>query len=145
MPTTLTIPEVLKKISQNAKSREDTIRMLRENSSHALKQLLRYAFFENSKWYRNDLPPFTPDSAPEGLTMTSLFQETKRLYIFKETYSLPKERKDILLIQLLEGVHPDEAKLIKELFSGTFGYGYGLSKPVVLEAFPDIATVVLAS
>jgi hypothetical protein len=145
MPTTLTIPEVLKKISQNAKSREDIVRMLRENSSHALKQLLRYAFFENTKWYRSDLPPFTPDAAPEGLTMTSLFQESKRLYIFKETYNLSKERKDILLIQILEGIHPDETNVIRELFAGTFGYGYGLSKPLVQEAFPDIATTVLAS
>ena len=145
MPTTLTIPEVLKKISQNARSREDIVRMLRENSSHTLKQLLRYAFFENSKWYRTDLPPFTPDSAPEGLTVTSLFQESKRLYIFKETYNLAKERKDVLLIQLLEGIHPDEANLIKELFAGTFGYGYGLSKSIVQEAFPDITNVVVAS
>jgi hypothetical protein len=145
MPTTLTIPEVLKKISQTARSREDTVRLLRENSSHTLKQLLYYAFFDSAKWYRIDLPPYTPDQAPEGLTMSSLFQESKRLYIFKESYNLPKERKDILLIQVLESVHPDEAKLIKELIGGTFGYGYGLSKQLVQEAFPDIANVVVAS
>ena len=145
MPTTLTIPEVLKKISQTAKSREDTIRLLRENGSHTLKQLLHYAFFDSAKWYRNDLPEYTPDQAPEGLTMSSLFQESKRLYIFKESYNLPKNRKDILMIQILESVHPDEAKLLKELISGTFGYGYGLSKQIVQEAFPDIVNVVVAS
>jgi hypothetical protein len=145
MPTTLTIPEVLKKISQTAKSREDTVRLLRENGSHTLKQLLHYAFFDGAKWYRNDLPEYTPDQAPEGLTMSSLFQESKRLYIFKESYNLPKDHKDILMIQILESVHPDEAKLLKELISGTFGYGYGLSKPIVQDAFPDIANVVVAS
>jgi hypothetical protein len=145
MPTTLTIPEVLKKISQTAKSREDNIRILRENGSHALKQLLHYAFFDNTKWYRNDLPPYTPEQAPEGLTVSSLFQESKRLYIFKESYNLPKDRKDILLIQILESVHPDEAKLLKELMGGTFECGYGLSKTIVQSAFPDIANVVVAS
>ena len=145
MPITLTIPEVLKKISKEAKTREDTIRLLRENSSMALKQVLRYAFFDNSKWYRNDLPPYTPDQAPEGLTPASLFNEVRRFYIFKESYNLPKERKDILLIQVLEGIHPDEAKLIKELVSGTFGYGYGLNKQIVQEAFPDIATAVVSA
>lgn len=145
MPTTLTIPEVLKKISQTTKNREDTVRLLRENGSHALKQLLHYAFFDNARWYRTDLPPYTPDQAPEGLTVSSLFQETKRLYIFKESYNLPKERKDILLIQILEAIHPDEAQMIKELISGTFVYGYGLSKQTVQEAFPDIATSVVAS
>ena len=146
MSITMSIPEVFQKISQNAKSREDTVRMLRENSSLALKQLLRYAFFDTtSKWYRNDLPAFTPDQAPEGLSISSLFQDVKRLYIFKESYSLPKERKDILLIQILESVHPDETRVIKELFTGTFGYGYGLTKAIVQEAFPDIATSVVAS
>lgn len=145
MPITLTIPEVLKKISKEAKTREDTIRLLRENSSMALKQVLRYAFFDNSKWYRNDLPPYTPDQAPEGLTPASLFNEVRRFYIFKESYNLPKERKDILLIQVLEGIHPDEAKLIKELISGTFGYGYGLNRQIVQEAFPDIATAVVSA
>lgn len=145
MPITLTIPEVLKKISKEAKTREDTIRLLRENSSMALKQVLRYAFFDNSKWYRNDLPPYTPDQAPEGLTPASLFNEVRRFYIFKESYNLPKERKDILLIQVLEGIHPDEAKLIKELISGTFAYGYGLNRQIVQEAFPDIATAVVSA
>jgi len=145
MPTTLTIPEVLKKVSQNSHSREDTIRLLRENATHTLKQLLYYAFFDSAKWYLSDLPPYTPDQAPEGLTVSSMFQEAKRMYIFKESYNLPKDRKDILLIQILESIHPDEAKMIQELFAGTFQHGYRLSKPIVQAAFPDIANVVVSS
>lgn len=145
MPITLTIPEVLKKIAKEANTREDKIRMLRENQSMALKQILRYAFFDNSKWYRNDLPPFTPDSAPEGLTPASLFNEVRRFYIFKESYNLPKERKDVLMIQMLEGIHPEEAKLMKELIGGTFQYGYGLNKQIAQDAFPDLASTVVSS
>ena len=144
MPTTLSIPEVVKKISQTAQSKEDVIRMLRENNSHAFKLLLQYAFIDSSKWYRQDLPPYTPDNAPEGLTVSSLFQEVKRLYIFKESYNLPKERKDILMIQMLEAIHPDEALMVKELFSGTF-YGYGINKQLVIDAFPDITATVVSS
>lgn len=145
MPITLTIPEVLRKISKESKNREDTVRLLRENSSMALKQILRYAFFDTTKWYRTNLPPYTPDQAPEGLTPASLFNEVRRLYVFKESYNLPKERKDVLLIQMLEGIHPDEALLVKELLGGTFAYGYGLNKQIVQEAFPDIAATVISS
>jgi hypothetical protein len=65
--------------------------------------------------------------------------------VFKESYNLPKERKDVLLIQMLEGIHPDEALLVKELLGGTFAYGYGLNKQIVQEAFPDIAATVISS
>jgi len=142
---TMTIPEILKRIVREAKSKEDIVRMLRENSSHTLKQVLYYAFLDKSKWYRKDLPPYTPEASPEGLTMTSLFQESKRLYIFKEIYKLDTQRKDQLLIQILESVHPSEAAVIKELFDGTFGRAYSLDKKIVLEAFPDLGTTVLSS
>ncbi len=138
MPMTMTIPEVLESIKSKSKNRDDIVRHLRENSSLALKQILNYAFFDNAKWYRSDLPAYTPDPSPEGLSMTNLFIECKRLYIFKESYNLPRERKDILLIQVLEGVHPSEATLLRNLLDGSFGYAYGLDKKIVKEAFPDL-------
>lgn len=142
MPTTLTIPEVLEKIARSS-NREEVIRGLREHSSLSLKQILHYAYFDKSKWYRNDLPDYTPDASPEGLSMSSLFSETKRLYAFKESYMLPKERKDILLIQILESVHPTEAKMIGDLFSGAFASNYlKIDRSVVQEAFPDIMNAI---
>jgi hypothetical protein len=145
MPMTMSIPEILTKIMRSASSKEDVVRMLRENQSHALKQILHYAFIDKGKWYRKDLPTYTPDPSPEGLTMTSLFQESKRLYIFKDIYKLQPERKDALLTQILESVHPSEAKVIKELFEGTFARAYSLDKKIVLEAFPDLGATVLSS
>lgn len=144
MPTTLTIPEILKKISK-AESREEKVKMLRENSSLGLKQILHYALFDNSKWYREDLPPFTVDEAPEGLSIANLFNEVRRLYIFKESYNLPKERKDVLLIQMLEALNQDETILLKELFGKTFTKRYAINKKLVQDAFPDMANSVIAS
>lgn len=139
MPMTMTIPEVFDTIKAKAKNREDIVRLLRENSSMALRQILNYAFFDKSKWYRKDLPAYTPDQSPEGMTMTNLFAESKRLYIFKESYNLPVERKDTLLIQMLEAIHPREADLVRNMFDGSFTYAYGLDKKTVKEAFPDLA------
>lgn len=138
MPTTLTIPEVLDKIARSS-NREEVVRALREHSSLALKQILHYGYFDKSKWYRNDLPSYTPDASPEGLSLSSLFTEAKRLYLFKESYNLPKERKDVLLIQILESVHPTEAKMLADLMSGAFASNYlKIDRSVVQEAFPDI-------
>jgi hypothetical protein len=142
MPTTLTIPEVLDKISRSS-NREEVVHGLRANSSLALKQLLHYAYFDSSKWYRSDLPPFTPDASPEGLSISTLFSEIKRFYIFKESYNLPKERKDVLLIQILESVHTDEARMIKDLLSGKFASNYlKIDRNTIQEAFPDIADAI---
>lgn len=145
MPTTMSIPEILLHIMRTATSREEVIRLLRENQNHSLKQILHYAFVDKGKWYRKDLPTHTPDQSPEGLSVSSLFQESKRLYIFKDIYKLNPERKDQLLIQILESIHPIEVKLLKELFEGTFDKAYSLDKKVVLEAFPDLQATVLSS
>lgn len=142
MPTTLTIPEVLTKVSR-ASNREEAVRMLREHSSLSLKQFLRYAYFDSSKWYRSDLPPFTEDPAPEGMSVSTLFSEVKRLYVFKESYNLPKERKDILLIQILESVGVDEANILGDLLSGRIASNYlKINKSVIEEAFPDIKEAI---
>ena len=138
MPTTLTIPEVLNKIARSS-NREEVVRGLQDHSSLALKQILHYAYFDKSKWYRNDLPPYTPDPSPEGLSISSLFTEAKRLYLFKESYNLSKERKDVLMIQILESISPDEAKMLAALMSGAFASNYlKIDRSVVQEAFPDI-------
>jgi len=144
MPATLTIPEILKKISQ-ADTREEKIKMLREHGSLGLKQVLHYALFDSAKWYRDDLPPFTPDEAPEGLSIANLYNEVRRLYVFKESYNLPKERKDILLIQMLEALNQDETLLLKDMFGKSFTKRYAINKKLVQDAFPDIINTVIAS
>lgn len=142
MPTTLTIPEVLNKIARSS-NREEVVRGLQDHSSLALKQILHYAYFDKSKWYRNDLPPYTPDPSPEGLSLSSLFTESKRLYLFKESYNLSKERKDVLMIQILESISPDEAKMLADLMSGAFASNYlKIDRSVVQEAFPDIMNAI---
>lgn len=56
-------------------------------------------------------PPYKEDAAPIGMSMGVLRQELKRFYVFCRT-DLPAVRREDLFIQLLEGVHPSEAKLL---------------------------------
>jgi hypothetical protein len=80
--------------------------------NNLLKILLEYAFLEEKKW---DLPegepPFKPAAEPIGMTPTNLYGELRRLYVFTRKDLKPIKRES-LFISLLEGIHPDEAKLI---------------------------------
>ena len=77
-----------------------------------LKGIFENAFDPELKW---DLPegepPFKPTPEPMGMTPTNLFQEIRRFYIFRRP-DLNNLRRESLFIELMEGVHPDEAKVL---------------------------------
>lgn len=137
MPVNFTIPEILIDIKTKAKNPEDMIRGLQQNNTVAIKELLRYAF-DGQTWYRKTLPNFTEDGSPDGLAPSSLWSETKRLYIFKEEYNLSSKRKDEILIQILESVSKKEIDMIRSMFDGSFKYSYGIDKEMVEKAYPNL-------
>lgn len=79
----------------------------------ALKLLFQYAFIPEKKF---DLPegepPFKKDTAPIGMTPANFIQEIRRWYIFTKERNLDRTRRETLFIQLLESIHPTEAKLM---------------------------------
>jgi hypothetical protein len=137
MPVNFTIPEILIDIKTKAKNPEDMIRGLHQNNTVAIKELLRYAF-DGQTWYRKTLPNFTEDGSPDGLAPSSLWSETKRLYIFKEEYNLSPKRKDEILIQILESISKKEIDMIRSMFDGSFKYSYGIDKEMVEKAYPNL-------
>ena len=101
------IPEILEEVNK------DISKLKNYAENMALRLVFQYAFIPEKKF---DLPegdpPFKPDSAPIGMTPTNFIQEIRRWYIFTKERELPKPRKEHLFIQLLESVHPSEAKLL---------------------------------
>ena len=88
-----------------------TITKYRDNVG--LRFIFQYAFIPEQKFDLPDGdPPFKPDAAPIGMSPANLIMETKKLYIFTKAKELNKVRKEHLFIQLLESVHPSEAKLL---------------------------------
>ena len=134
---TLTIPEILENIKKTANDSNDIIRGLRQNNTAGMRDVIRYAF-EDSPWYRNDLPPFTPDGSPEGLAPTSIYAEVRRFYLFKRDYNMNTRRKDEILTQILESVNSMEVSLIRSLFEGNFSEKYGITRDIAAQAFPNI-------
>lgn len=101
------LTEILEEINKD----QTTITKYRENA--ALRFIFQHAFIPEQKF---DLPegdpPFKTDSAPLGMSPANLMMETKKLYVFTKAKELNKVRKEQLFIQLLENVHPSEAKLL---------------------------------
>ena len=56
-------------------------------------------------------PPFKAGAEPMGMTPTNLFAEAKRFYVFMRK-DLAAIKRESLFIGMLEGIHPDEAKIV---------------------------------
>ena len=78
----------------------------------ALKIIFEYAFDPAKKMILPEgEPPFKPSAEPLGMTPTNLFSELRRMYVFCRADLKPIKRES-LFISFLEGVHPDEAKML---------------------------------
>ena len=130
--------EVLKKV-HNAKTKEKKIELLREHDTEALRMMIKSSFDPNIVWVMpKGNVPYTPNDAPAGTEHTRLATEAKKLYRFIRGGDniTPQFKKEQMFVQLLEGLHKDEAELIcyakdKQLHKIV----KGLSAPVVRQAF----------
>ena len=78
----------------------------------ALKIVFEYAFMPEKKFILPEgEPPYKPAAEPMGMTPTNLFSELRRLYVFLREDLKPIKRES-LFVSFLEGVHPEEAKLL---------------------------------
>ena len=130
--------EILETVSK-AKTKAKKIELLRSENTNALRMVLKSSFDPNIVWL---LPegevPFIPNDAPEGEGHTALSQEAKRLYHFIRggNNSLSRTKREMLFVQILEGLHQKEAELLVAAKDKKLHQKYkGLSSNVVKEAF----------
>ena len=64
---------------------DDVLRILKQNQSPALKEVLRCAYHPNAEWYFKDWPKGyrKPDTLP-GISQTNLYTEINRIYLFQK-------------------------------------------------------------
>ena len=135
---TLLISEILTKVN-NAKDKPKKVEVLKTYDSQPLRQVLKGAFDPSIIW---DLPDGTPaykeNDAPAGTEHTLLSNEAKRLWHFVRggDERLSKTKKETMFIQILEGLHADEAKLLVSVVNKELNKSYkGLTDAAVKEAF----------
>lgn len=135
------VSEIFNEIEQR-ESREDIISVLRFNSSWHLRHILLSTFHPNVEFVIKQIPAYTPTDAPDGFGYTSLAQELTRVYLFqkdnpKVSPSLTQERKEELLIQILESLDKTEAEVFANMIMRDLKVK-GLTYDIVKEAFPDL-------
>ena len=137
----LLISEILRKVS-NAKTKDEKVKILRDNNSTALRQLLIINYDDSvvSLLPEGDVP-YTPNDAPAGTDHSRLEQEYRGLYRFFKggDNSLPRAKREQMFIQLLEGLAEEEAELLCLVKDGKMNDKYKrITKAVISEAFPQI-------
>ena len=130
--------EILTRLGK-IKSKKDKVNFLKQHNTDALRQIIKSSFDPNIKWA---LPfgevPFIPNEAPEGTEHNVLSYEARKLYHYIEggNPTLSQNKREMMFVQLLEGLHPDEAEIVVAAKDKDLHQKYkGLSANVVKEAF----------
>ena len=140
LPRNPLLSEVLSLVSKQ-KTKAKKIQTLKQYESLHLKSVLIWNFDESVKSLLPDGEvPFKKNEAPAGTEHTYLAHEWKILYNFVKggNDTLRPVKRENLFMQLLEGLHPDEAEIICLIKDKNLKKKYKLTRAIVEEAFPDI-------
>ena len=140
LPNNPLLSEVLTKVSKQ-RTKAKKIQVLKENESLHLKSVLIWNFDDSVVSVLPEGPvPFDKNEAPAGTEHTYLAHEHKILYNFIKGGNdfLKPVKREQLFLQLLEGLHEDEAEVICLMKDKKLTDKYKVTKAVVTEAFPDI-------
>lgn len=135
----LLISEVLQK-AHSAKTKAEKVKILQDNVSQALKSILIINYDESIvSMLPEGAPPYNKNEAPAGTEHTRLEHESRILHhFFKGGSNISGMKREQMFIQLLEGLHPDEAEVVIAAKDKTLGKKYKVTKACVSEAFPAI-------
>ena len=132
----LEIYEVLEKVGA-AKKKADKIALLKKYDSFGLKTILQGCYNPNVKLMLPEgAPPYTP--AEPHNAPTSLLRKCRDMQYFvgQKARNMKPMKRESIFINLLEGVHPEDAKVVlqmkeKKPFKG-------ISSALVKEVYPNL-------
>ena len=140
LPNDALLSEILQKVS-SAKTKKEKVELLQEYNNNGLRAVLIINFDESLKFLLPDGEvPFDANDAPAGTDHTRLDHEYRGLYRFFKggDSSIKGMRREQMFVQLLEGLHKDEANLLVAACNKDLQSKYRITKAVVAEAFPQI-------
>lgn len=129
--------EILEMVAK-AKSNKQKIDILRQNDSLGFRTILQATYHEGITFNLPETdPPYTPCNDFDA--PSNILNRTKELVYFvspRELHKLGQTRVETLFIQLLEGIHPKDAKIVlqmkdKKPFTG-------LKFAIIQEAYPEL-------
>tara|TARA_B100001939_G_scaffold103719_1_gene89701 strand:+ start:237 stop:653 length:417 start_codon:yes stop_codon:yes gene_type:complete len=129
--------EILEEVGKQ-RNRDDKVKILRENETWALKDIIRGTMDSKVTWNLPEgEPPYTA-SAPHNHPANLIRENVKFKYFVKggEGDQMPKVKREQIFIGLLEGIHPEDAKVVLSMINKK--NLKGITRPVVEEAFPNL-------
>jgi|TARA_R110000765_G_scaffold141512_1_gene242464 hypothetical protein len=135
---TRSFAEILTQVSK-IKSKKEKVTFLKQYQTDALRMICKASFDPKIEWVlpEGDVP-YRENDAPEGTEHTLLGHETRKLYHFIKggNPQLTQNKREMMFVQMLEGLHKDEAELLIAAKDKSLHRKYkGLSDNVVKEAF----------
>ena len=140
LPPNPFVHEILDYVGKQ-KSKVAKVQALKEYRNDALVSILIWNFDQTVvSMIPEGEVPFKPNESPLGTDHTSLRREAKNLYHFVKggNDTLNGIRRETMFIQMLEGLHPDEANIIILAKDKRLSETYSVTYEQVKEAFPDI-------
>ena len=140
LPPNPFIHEILDHIEEQ-ETRSGKIKALREYRDDSLTAILIWNFDDSVvSAVPEGQVPYKENEVPVGTDHTSLRREWKNLYHFIKggNDKLSGLRRETMFIQMLEGLHPDEARIVILAKDKRLSDEYSVSYDQVREAYPDI-------
>ena len=140
LPPNPFIHEVLE-LASKQRSKAKKVEILKQYEDPSIKAIFIWNFDPSVISAVPEGPvPYKENEVPVGTDHTSLRREYKNLYHFIKggNDGLSSLRRETMFIQLLEGLHPNEAEIICLVKDKQLQSKYNLKEDVVKEAYPDI-------
>ena len=140
LPPNPFVHEVLELVDKQ-RTKAKKIEILREYADDSLKSILIWNFDPTAiSVIPEGAVPYKENEVPVGTDHTSLRREWKNLYHFVKGGNdrLSAIRRETMFIQMLEGLHPEEAKIICLVKDKNLESQYKITYDVVQQAYPDI-------
>ena len=126
---------------ETQKTKAKKVQALQEYRDDSLTAILIWNFDDRvQSAIPEGVVPYKENEVPVGTDHTSLRREWKNLFHFIKggNDELSSLRRETMFIQMLEGLHPEEAKIICLVKDKNLAEKYKLTRELVAEAFPDI-------
>ena len=132
---------------EKLKNKDDRIRFLRAHDTITLRKIIAAAFNPRIKFHITKVPAkYKPSVLRAGMNDFTLDHVMNKIYLFEvgnpRTPNITEGKREMLLIQFLEGMEPREADLLLSIIFKTLDVKY-LTAALVKEVWPGLIPIEL--
>jgi len=133
-----TLHTILTKVSELENTEQKIQALLQHPKGAAIREIFKYTYAPYIEWALPDgEPPYKPC---DPINMESrLISDIRRLYLFVKggNDNLKPLRRETLFIEMLESIHPDDAKLLLAVKARKLPYK-GFTKKFASKVYPEL-------